>query len=697
MTITIKKLAEELKIKPFKIMQILRKKGDIANSSLKKLDKETANRIRKIFREKVDENINQNKKEECPNCETEISINARVCKHCWLKREKFEEFIDLKKEYYEDTKDYIIKGYLSKIYRNLRKEPHIKLKKEIINQYPAYCPESIQLNEELFKKRGIKDIEEITVFLAEYYLKKNKYEKNMLPILWEYSEINFEKLFKKSELSDKTWDEFFLNFSNIDEFLDDITDRIINESSKVKKEKFEKAMNTVLCIIKEKPDSKFKEIYSFFKSDELIFKFENTFLLDNHEKKKQIESMIKNVKLRINNEVKDFEYLTRFNEDNECIDFLHTPLKRKNIIKIDKDIKITIAATGNTGKSSLINTLMKNELAEVKNFPGVWKYKKEDKEKKHNHYETGIGITFIDTPGFGSIVEEGKKHEETALSEIENSDICYAVFDSKAGYKEEDRKIYKKIISRNNRVLFLFNKIDECRIDEKEKALNHINKEIKEKVFPVSAITCEGLSEVIKETINNIENEDLRKKLIFYLNKHWHKKSLIKKLKKIAISMTTLMFTGNDINKKCDNFDYVENLYLQAICYECLKYILIPKEMKRSFFEKYSEITTKKITQIEFEDDFKRLCFGLGASFTLVEEYLPYIEEEFRRLNIKKSGSELDEYDKILNELEERIDTRIIRYEKMLKPVEIRIIKNIIKPKQEIDDVIMTLLHYIRI
>ena len=52
MTITIEKLAKELKIKPSEIMQILRKEGDYVYSSLKGIDERTANRMRKRFKKK---------------------------------------------------------------------------------------------------------------------------------------------------------------------------------------------------------------------------------------------------------------------------------------------------------------------------------------------------------------------------------------------------------------------------------------------------------------------------------------------------------------------------------------------------------------------------------------------------------------------------------------------------------------------
>lgn len=629
-------------------------------------------------------------RDKCPHCSEEILKSAKNCKNCWLPRGKFGTYEELKKQIKEAPEDYVLLGELCKIYQQLRKEKHRSRKKENIEEFPAYYDESIDLNKKLFKEKKAKSFKETTEFLTEYYRKKGKYTKEMLPVLWEYIDLKFGQVFHDKE---QAWDILFLEFSNVGEYLEDLISEFIEEKSQSKKEALQTVINTIICILKDNPDKKFSDFYSILSSSQVLPQFDNAFDIDedsekSDSKKSKIDKHNEDIKQKIKSEIKDFEYLTEFNEDRAYIDFLHLPLKRKQKIPQNR-IDIAIAASANTGKSSLINLLMKNDLAEVKNFPGVW----EHNEQRDNKYPTEIGITFIDTPGSGSIKQSGGKHKEIAMNNIKESDFAYAVFDIKAGFKkgdykgdENDLEIYKQIKENNKNTYFLFNKIDLCTEKEKNEALTHIESEINE-VYPISAVTGEGVGELIKRTIQKIENDDYCNALIFYLNKHLHRTRLINKLNKIVVAQTVVSIIEEPEIRKDEIFVYNHIFFILAVIYDCLKFVVIPNKIKKDIFLKYSDDITQKIGRNGF-DNYDFLCFGLASGFTIVKEYLPYIENNYDNLSEERIK-------KLLGELGNKIENNCTRYKNLLQNTKDRIIKNIEQNKPA--DLIMTLLLYFKI
>ena len=141
----------------------------------------------------------EEKREKCPYCKEEILEEAKVCKNCWLDRNRFDEYNRCIKNYKDKSVDDQILQDLCKIYRTLRRKKHISRKIESLNDLPAYYDVSIKKHEKLYKimiKCGIRaNLNEVIIFLAEYYNKKGIYEKNMLPVLLDYIDINYSDIF----------------------------------------------------------------------------------------------------------------------------------------------------------------------------------------------------------------------------------------------------------------------------------------------------------------------------------------------------------------------------------------------------------------------------------------------------------------------------------------------------------------------
>ena len=120
-------------------------------------------------------------------------------------------------------------------------------------------------------------------------------------------------------------------------------------------------------------------------------------------------------------------------------------------------ISAVIVGKPNVGKSSLLNTLSGKSKAIVTDIPGTTR----DVIEEYINMG-GIPVRLIDTAGIREtedIVE--KIGVEKAEKEVLNADLIMLVFDASTGLDDDDRNIYRKILSLNkkNRIIIL-NKVD---------------------------------------------------------------------------------------------------------------------------------------------------------------------------------------------------------------------------------------------
>ena len=172
--------------------------------------------------------------------------------------------------------------------------------------------------------------------------------------------------------------------------------------------------------------------------------------------------------------------------------------------KVLKDgVKTVILGKPNVGKSSLMNTLLREDRAIVTDIPGTTR----DTIEEYVNIK-GIPLRIIDTAGIRNT--EDKIEEigvEKAKSEIENADMIIAVFDISRELTDEDYEIIELI--KNKKSIIIINKVD---LEEKWS-----EKEIFEgkKVINISAKEKFGIEELENEIeelwkINNMStNEDI--------------------------------------------------------------------------------------------------------------------------------------------------------------------------------------------
>ena len=180
--------------------------------------------------------------------------------------------------------------------------------------------------------------------------------------------------------------------------------------------------------------------------------------------------------------------------------------------KIKEGIKTVIAGKPNVGKSTLLNSLLKEERAIVTHIPGTTR----DVIEEIINIK-GIPLVLTDTAGIRKTedivenigVEKSKKF-------IENADLILLVLDASRELESEDREVIQEIQNNNKKTIVLLNKIDlERKIELDEFGL--------ENILEISAkdnIGIEDMEERIYSYIVEEKVEDSSEKLIITNIRH---------------------------------------------------------------------------------------------------------------------------------------------------------------------------------
>lgn len=137
----------------------------------------------------------------------------------------------------------------------------------------------------------------------------------------------------------------------------------------------------------------------------------------------------------------------------------NSSLKSKKI-EIPDSIKLTIVGRPNTGKSTLLNSLLKYEKAIVSDIPGTTR----DSIEATLELDDGTVFTIIDTAG---IRKKSKVNEDLeyfsikrSFAAIDESDIVIHLIEPESLVTAQDKKISDRIIQNGKGYILAVNKID---------------------------------------------------------------------------------------------------------------------------------------------------------------------------------------------------------------------------------------------
>lgn len=165
-------------------------------------------------------------------------------------------------------------------------------------------------------------------------------------------------------------------------------------------------------------------------------------------------------------EVSNSKAITKLNEIQDELEKLSKSFETGKIIK--DGIKVAIIGKPNSGKSSLLNAILKEDRAIVTDIEGTTRDTIEEFVSIN-----GIPFKFIDTAG---IREADNKVEEIGIEKskkvAKESDLIIAMFDNSKKLTKEDEEILEFIKNRNS--IIILNKIDleENELEKEDKIIN---------------------------------------------------------------------------------------------------------------------------------------------------------------------------------------------------------------------------------
>ena len=156
---------------------------------------------------------------------------------------------------------------------------------------------------------------------------------------------------------------------------------------------------------------------------------------------------------------------------------------------------IAIIGRPNAGKSTLINSLLKEKIAITT-----------QKAQTTRNAILGIlneedsQIVFIDTPGIHDAKTAlGAYMNREAMSQAEGVDIIYYIVDGNKGLQNQDKEILERLFSYEAHVFLLVNKIDELSSDQLIKRLAYAQQNYDfAEIIPISALNKDNLDELLE-------------------------------------------------------------------------------------------------------------------------------------------------------------------------------------------------------
>ena len=149
------------------------------------------------------------------------------------------------------------------------------------------------------------------------------------------------------------------------------------------------------------------------------------------------------------------------------------PLKKHG----ENSFKTAIIGRPNSGKSTFINTILKEELLFTDERPGTTR----DSIDTYIKYK-GYDITLIDTAGIrkkSRLDVNSAAFQEQSLNQIKRADVAVVFIDINAGITHEDLSLLKRIATGKKSFLIAFTKWDLKDRDNGGSSLSELNKDLK--------------------------------------------------------------------------------------------------------------------------------------------------------------------------------------------------------------------------
>ncbi len=197
---------------------------------------------------------------------------------------------------------------------------------------------------------------------------------------------------------------------------------------------------------------------------------------------------------------------------------------------IKEGLKVAIIGKPNAGKSSLLNSILKEERAIVTEYEGTTR----DTIEEFVEID-GIPIKIIDTAGIRNATDEIEKIGiKKSLEMAEEADLIIAIFDITKKLDKEDIEILDLIKNKKN--IIVLNKIDLIKVNVE------IPKEIKDNknIIKISALNKEGIEDLYNKIAELFRFNEIKNDNSLLITNIRHKENIKEANKNIKEAIKTL-------------------------------------------------------------------------------------------------------------------------------------------------------------
>ena len=228
-------------------------------------------------------------------------------------------------------------------------------------------------------------------------------------------------------------------------------------------------------------------------------------------------------------EVTNAEALNSLQSIHNMLEELQSGFNKGKIIR--DGIKTVIVGKPNAGKSSLLNSMLKEDRAIVSDIAGTTR----DTIEEYINVD-GIPLKLIDTAGIRDTENTIEKiGVEKSKKLIDSADLVIAIFDISTDFDDDDRKIMELV--KDKKSIILLNKVDISKNNENnEKELEKLNKP----VLKISAKEEIGLDLLYNEIKKLFELNEISTNNEVLITNERHKNQIIKADKHILEAIDTI-------------------------------------------------------------------------------------------------------------------------------------------------------------
>ena len=167
---------------------------------------------------------------------------------------------------------------------------------------------------------------------------------------------------------------------------------------------------------------------------------------------------------------------------------------------------VSIIGRPNTGKSTLLNTIINNKIDIVSDVAGT------TRNSIHGVYnDEDTQIVFVDTPGIHKPVDKlGRELNKEAYSSLESIDAILFIVDASTGIGKGDKFIINALKNNEVPVILVLNKIDKLNDEGIMKAINDY-KDLFDfaEIIPISALKNDNVDRLLK-VLKNYLNDNVK-------------------------------------------------------------------------------------------------------------------------------------------------------------------------------------------